>query len=255
MAKGILKKIGEFIWGNDEPEPQSVAQKLQGAVQKELELASLKEATAASAMSAAMTYRKDLQKLVIQSQELLKMALKAQSGGDETKAKKILAVKLAIDEKIAAQTEAYTRANDMAKTAIVSAKTQYKKAQESSQDLPRKVLQLEINTMIERSQAFEKETMAQMAGKQGYKALAESIDLKSMQLSARALIEASSDPTMDQEVDKVLLEGKFEQEYQKLKIEAKDYQETEFRIVENKETPTSKAYDLLSVPPFDGILG
>ena len=104
MSKGILKKIADFLWGKEEPEPQSVAQNLQGAVQKELELASLKEATAASAMSAAMVYRKDLQKLVVQSQELLKMALKAQSGGDETKAKKILAVKLAIDDKIATQT-------------------------------------------------------------------------------------------------------------------------------------------------------
>jgi hypothetical protein len=253
MSKGIIKKIADFFWGKDKPEPQSVAQNLQGAVQRELELASLKETTATTAMSAALTYRKELEKLVIQSQELHKMALKAQSAGEDQKAKKILAMKLAIDEKIASQTEAYTRANEMAKTAIVSAKTQYKKAHEASQDMPRKVLQLEINTMTERSQAFEKETMAQMAGKQGYKALADSIDLKSMQLSARALIEESSDPSVDQEVNKVLLEGKFDQEYQRLKIEAKDYVETSF--IEDRSNAASEAYKALSLPPFDGILG
>jgi hypothetical protein len=257
MAKGILRKffknMNELLLGKDsDDENKSVAEKLQVAVRSEIELANLKETTAATAMSAAVVYRQELGKLVAQAEELQRQALKFQKAGDEAKAKRILALKLAIDEKITAQSEVYQRSNEVAKNSILAAKKQFQTAQAASQDLPRRVMQIEINSMMEKAQKFEKAATKNVGYDTNYKALASSIDLKSAQLSARALIEDSSEIALEDQVTGILKDARFEQEYVKLLEASKTVSEAEFSVVE--DSPATKARALLTESPFGGLI-
>ena len=257
MAKGILRKffssMNELLLGKDsDDQDKSVAEKLQTAVRSEIELANMKEATAATAISAAAVYRQELAKLVAQADELQRQALNAQKAQNESKAKHILALKLAIDEKIAAQTEAYQKSNEVAKNSIVSAKKQFKAAQEASQDLPRRVMQLEINSMLNNAQEFEKSATRNAGWNTSYKTLANSIDLKTAQLTARALIEDASELGLDDQVQGILKDAKFEQEYAKLLEASKNVTDAEYTVVD--DSPSKKAKELLADAPFGGLL-
>jgi hypothetical protein len=253
--KGILikaaKNLYDLLLGKDPEEEKTVQEKIQSAVQRELELANLKETTATTAISAALTYRKELAKLVAQSQELQVQALKAQKAGEEDKAKRILALRMAIDEKIAAQTDQYQKSDAVANNAIVAAKKQFKKAQDASQDLPRKIMQLEVNSMMDKAIAFEKDTGWKMSAQESYKALADSIDLKTAQLTARALIEDSSQLGLDEEVGNVIKEGRFEEEYKKLQQDSAIVRDADYTVVDNVATTAAK---LLAEPAFGGTV-
>lgn len=256
MAKGVLRKffkdMHELLLGKDsDDQSKTVAEKLQTAVRNEIELANLKEATAATSISAAAVYRQELAKLVAQSEELQRQALKSQKAGDENKAKRILALKLAIDEKITAQTDSYQKTNEVAKNTILAAKKQFKTAQEASQDLPRRVMQLEINSMLEKAQDFEKTASKSVGWDTSYKTLANSIDLKTAQLTARALIEDSSELGLDDQVNGVLKDARFEQEYTKLIEASKTMTDAEFTV---EDSPSKKARELLAEAPFGGLL-
>jgi hypothetical protein len=113
-------------------------------------------------------------------------------------------------------------------------------------------MQLEINSMMEKAQEFEKAATKNVGIDTNYKTLANSIDLKTAQLSALALIENSSDLDLDDQVNGVLKDARFEQEYTKLIEASKTVTDAEFEIVE--DSPSKKAKELLADAPFGGLL-
>lgn len=253
--KGLLKWVKEQFMGADDDQPKkTTAQKLQGAVEREINLANAKGEAATAAMVATDNARKELANLVAQYQELQRQALSAEKKGDAAQAQKILALALAIKEKIETGTERYESANNAAKQMISEARKQFKAGYEASQDLPRRVLQIEINQMAEKARNLEGEAKRQIEGKQSYKALANSIDLNTARIMAQNLI-AEGTIGLDEEVEQVLKEAQFQDEYKKLQETAKT---TEDEIINTeiieKDDAVSRAAGLLSEPAFGGMI-
>jgi hypothetical protein len=255
----IFTKFGK-IWDNffgggkgETTTSQTPQQKLQEAVQRDIELASAKNESASAAVVTAVVYRKELAKLSAQHEELGRQALAEEKAGRSAQAQKILALKLAIGERMKDMTEKYETANNNAQALITEARKQSKAVQEASSDLPRRVLQLELNSMMEKAHKMEETAKSQIDGKQGYKALAESIDMQSIKLMTKSLIKDNS-PDLDEEVGQVLKDVAFQTEYKKLKEQAEisGGDVTDAEII--NEDPGDKAKRLLSQEPFGGLL-
>lgn len=256
---GLLKWWNKLIYGNEEgekPQKKPAAADLQEAVQREVHLANSKREMASLTIVSAGKLRTELQKLVMQSDELGKLALKFESEGQSEQAKRYLALQLAINEKVAAVTEQYETADKSAQQLIKEAQEQSKVAKEAAQDLPRRVLQVEINKMLEDARNLETQAAAQLAGKQSYKALAESIETRTAALMTQQLLSDTSGTDMEQEVAQVMNEAEFGQAYKQLQEKA---QESGGQIIDAEYTevtnPADKAKALLNKAPFGGLLG
>ena len=257
--KNLGRRIVELFMGTDDLEQarKTTPQQLQEAVQRDIELANVKGETATAAMVAAGAQRKELAKLDAQYNALGRQALLAEKKGDQVKAQRVLALQLAIKERIDTATEQYESADNAAKQLISEARKTFKSAQEASRDLPKRVLQLEINSMMERAQKLEGDAAARLEGRQSYKALADSIDLTTARLTAQNLITDSSELGLDEEVDQVLKEAEFQEEYKKLQATAAesgagDVIDAEIKVIE--DDTLSRAQKLLTGPAFGGMI-
>lgn len=256
--KGIIKWGIELFMGSDDvDEPKKTRpEELQEAVQMEMALADKKGEAATAAMIAAGNQRKELAKLVVQHKELGNQALLSQKKNDTDKAKKILALQLAIKEKIDIESKNYAKTDVAAQQLIAGAKKTYKSAENASQDLPRKVLQIEINNMIERARRLESDAAAQIDGKRSYKQLADSIDLTTARLMTQNLIKESSELGLDADIENVLKEAEFEEAYKMLEKKAEsigDVIDADVEFIEEGD-PVTRARQLLSAPPFGGMI-
>ncbi|MBI4708635.1 MAG: hypothetical protein HY764_00280 [Candidatus Portnoybacteria bacterium] len=250
-----LKEVVGVLLGEQEAETsKTTTQRLQEAVRLDIELANARGEAATAAVISVTVQRKELQKLVTQHQELNRLALVAEKAGNSGEAQRILALKLAIGEKIDSATEQYEVADKNAQTLVAEARKQFAAAEEASKDLPRRVLQLELNSMVEKARKLEGDALAQIEGKQTYKSLADSIDLSTAKLMAQNLIKDSTSLGLDEEVGQVMKKAAFQEAYKKLKERAA----IEGGVIDAEiiapEDPATKALKLLSSPPIGGLL-
>lgn len=256
MKKGMLnflRNLGK-LWYGDDAEQNSkpvVAQDLQEAVGMKIQAADAKGDAASVQMISAKADYNELAKLVVQHDELMKQAKLAEKANDSEKAKRILALALAVKGKIEKASERYEQSNKVATQLIQEAQQKFKEAKEASADLPRKVMQLEVNRMLENSQRLEGKDQEKLISKPSYEALAASIDMQTERHMIRSVIEDGGD-TMDGEIDQVLKEVLFDKEYQRLKLEAQSPEE--FVEAEIIDDTTDRAKHLLSQAPFGGLI-
>ena len=252
-GKTVTQRLRNLFMGSDEEEsPKTTQEALQDAARRDMELANAKGEAATVQIVTATAGRKELGKLVVQHKELQRQALLAEKAKDPEKAKKILALVLAIKQKIEDSTEYVERSSKIATQLIESARKQYKQAEFSTQDLPRKVLQLEVNGMLEDARKLETDIKARFKGKESFQALAASIELSTERLMIRELI-SEEGTSLDEDVARVLQESTFEEEYLKLQQAA----QTEGEIIEAEiieDNGVSKAIELLSSPAFGGLV-
>jgi hypothetical protein len=261
MSKGGI--LGFFTWlfygkegKKEEPDKKPLPQQLQAAVQREVDLAKAKRELASMAIVTSQKLRGELKKLVAQSDELGRQAFLAEKDGKPEEAKRYLALQLAINEKVSNTTEQYEAADKNARQLISEAQKQSAVALNASKDLPKKVLQVEINKMLEDARSLESQAMAQVTGKQSYQALAESIEMKTATLMTQQLLTDSSGPDLEQDVETVMKEVEFGKAYKQLQEKVQEgggaVIDAEFTEVVN---PADKARLLLEEAPFGGLLG
>lgn len=254
-SKGIVGFLSDLWYGTDKSQKESKqpdAQDLQEAVALKMQSANAKGDAASAQMVAAQSARQDLGKLVVQHDELGRQALLSEKEGNVEMAKKIVALKLAVKAKIKTATERYEQTNKIATQLVRDARKMFKEAKEVSDDLPRKVMQIEVNRMLENAALLEGESRDQLASRSNYEALTASIDVQTQRLLVRGMLKESND-TMDEEIKQVLGEKEFEEEYKLIQRKAKlgdDVIDAEFT-----ETDVSKkAKLLLAEPAFGGLL-
>lgn len=256
MKEGLFSRWGKrfdrIFSGVSEEDSESQIEELQKATKRELDLADSRVETATTAIAAADMQRKNLSELIAQHEIISKKALLMEREGNQETAKKILALQLALEEKIKVQTDQCKSADKMAKDLILRAKKQVKAANEASQDLPRKVLQGEINRMMIRSRNLEKSAESAVSRQTSFKALASSMDLSTAKLMARNLIESSDDLDLDERVDQAIKETEFTEAYKLLQAKVQGGETVEVRLIE--DNPADEARKLLSAPAFGGVL-
>lgn len=255
LFSNLVKFFDQLFSGGAEEktEVKTIAEDLQLAAKKEMELAQMKGKTASIAIYSTGVARKELNKLVMQHTVLKEEAVKAEKEGNTERAKKILALCLAVEDKIKQQTTQYESSDQTARALILEAQKQYQNAKNASNELPRKVLQVEINQMMEESQKLELATSSQITGK-SFKALADEIDLKSTALMTKnLLIEGNNALGLEGEIEEVMKEAVFESAYKQLQAQVQQGAITiEGEVVE--DDPIAKATKALSKPPFGGLL-
>ena len=192
---GIRKILSDLWYGktdvkeneNSQAEKPN-AQMLQEAVERDMQTAQTQAQLAGTQVAAVREKRKELEGLVRKSEVIHSLALKEQRAGNEAKAKKLLALKMSVDEQLKNSTEQYEEADMVARKQTKEAQNMIRKAREAESKLPGKVLQLKMNEMLEESHRLAREVKA-LPGKSSFDALAGKIELETTRLTATALIE------------------------------------------------------------------
>jgi hypothetical protein len=257
---GLIGFLTRLWYGSedkkDDGDKRPLPLQLQDAVKRELNLANAKRELASMAIVTAKKLRDELKKLVAQSDELGRQAFLAEKDGKPEEAKRYVALQLAINGKVENATEQYEAADKNARQLISEAQKQSTIALNASKDLPKKVLQVEINRMLVDARDLETQAMAQVTGKQSYQALAESIEMKTTTLMTQQLLTGTVGPDLEQEVETVMKEVEFGKAYKQLQEKVQEsggaVVDAEFTEVVN---PADKARLLLSEAPFGGLLG
>jgi hypothetical protein len=252
--KDLFKGFSKLWYGDGAEQSQKpiAAQDLQEAVGMKIQAADAKGDAASVQMVSAKAAYNELAKLVVQHDELMKQAKLAEKAGDHEKAKRILALALAVKGKIDKASERYEQSNKVATQLIQEAQQKFKEAKEASSDLPRKVLQLEVNRMLENANRLEGKAQERLSSKPSYEALAASIDMQTERHLIRNVIEDGGE-TIDGEINQVLKEAQFDKEYKRLQLEAQSPDEfVEAEILTDQTTDRAK--QLLSQAPFGGLL-
>ena len=253
---GIRKILSDLWYGktdvkeneNSQAEKPN-AQMLQEAVERDMQTAQTQAQLAGTQVAAVREKRKELEGLVRKSEVIHSLALKEQRAGNEAKAKKLLALKMSVDEQLKNSTEQYEEADMVARKQTKEAQNMIRKAREAESKLPGKVLQLKMNEMLEESHRLAREVKA-LPGKSSFDALAGKIELETTRLTASALIEEGG-MGVDEEIENILKEAEFGEAYQNLLTEAASSNGSETKLLDD---PAAKARKLLLQPIAGGVL-
>lgn len=255
LLKNLAGSVSRFFTPPEGAAPGTSAQRLQEALGREIELAEARKQAAQSSMVAAGMLREELAKLVGEHEALGKLAVKRERAGDTQAAREALGLQLKLKERIEEKARAYKESDQRAADLIVRAREQYAKVEKAENELPQRILQLELNRMREDAQKMEDQARTRLEGVAGFDALAKSIDLQTAMLDAGHLLSQGSGENLAGQVAGLLSGEAFDRAYEELKAKARELpgDVVEAELVEGGDA-VSEAKSLLSGPAFGGAL-